>query len=139
MLSPSLEDYLEEMFRLSLQEAPIRATDISRILGVSLPSVTRALRKLQAAGYIHYQRYGLITLSDKGRTLGDFLVKRNQILQAFLTQLTICGGIAAEAEAMEHYLSAGTIAAIEELVAFFKEQPACYQAFQTFRQQRRRE
>lgn len=129
MLSPSLEDYLEELYRFSLSNAIVRVTDISRKLNVSLPSVSKALRKLKAGQYINYQRYGIINLTDKGRNTGNFLVERNKILQEFLTLICADCDIAAEAEAMEHYLSKETIKSIQLLVAFMQSYPACYQIF----------
>lgn len=84
ILTPSLEDYLEEIYRFSISAETVRVTDLSLKLGVSMPSVTKALRKLKTGEYIYYQRYGEITLSEKGKKLGDFLVRRNQLLQEFL-------------------------------------------------------
>lgn len=129
MLSPSLEDYLEELYRFSLSNDIVRVTDISRKLNVSLPSVSKALRKLKAGQYINYQRYGIINLTDKGRDTGNFLVERNKILQEFLTLICADCDIAAEAEAMEHYLSKETIKSIQLLVAFMQSYPICYQFF----------
>ena len=37
MLTPSLEDYLEEIYRLSINQGFIRITDVARKLQVSLP------------------------------------------------------------------------------------------------------
>jgi DtxR family Mn-dependent transcriptional regulator len=129
MLSPSLEDYLEELYRFSLSNDIVRVTDISRKLNVSLPSVSKALRKLKAGQYINYQRYGIINLTDKGRKTGNFLVERNKILQEFLTLICAECDIAAEAEAMEHYLSKETIKSIQLLVTFMQEYTECYQLF----------
>ncbi len=129
MLSPSLEDYLEELYRFSLYNDIVRVTDISRKLNVSLPSVSRALRKLKAGQYINYQRYGIINLTDKGKKTGNFLVERNKLLQEFLTLICANCDIAAEAEAMEHYLSKDTIKSIQILVRFMQDQPECYQIF----------
>ena len=132
MLSPSLEDYLEELYRLSLSNDIVRVTDISHKLKVSLPSVSRALRKLKEGEYIHYQCYGIIHLTDRGKEVGGVLVDRNRLLQDFLSILCAECNIAAEAEAMEHYLSRGTIHSIELLVKFMLDNPEYYQNFITF-------
>ena len=129
MLSPSLEDYLEELYRLSLTNEIVRVTDISQKLGVSLPSVSKALGKLKADQYIHYQPYGVISLTDVGKKMGNFLVERNRLLQEFLTLICADCDSDAEAEAMEHYLSQGTIHSIQLVVKFMKNHPECYQLF----------
>ncbi|AFQ42779.1 metal-dependent transcriptional regulator [Desulfosporosinus meridiei] len=126
-LTPSLEDYLEEIYRFSLSTDTVRVTDLSIKLGVSLPSVTKALRKLKSGQYIYYQRYGEINLSEKGKKLGNFLVKRNQLLQEFLVLINTDCDIAAEAEAMEHYLSEATIRSIQAIVTFLNENPKWYE------------
>ncbi|MEW6725457.1 metal-dependent transcriptional regulator [Desulforudis sp. 1088] len=133
MLTPSLEDYLEEIYRLSLGENAVRVTDVAARLGVKLPSVTKALRRLHEEDYLTYRRYKDVILSEKGRRLGKFLVERNAILQEFLTVLDVSCGREQEAEAMEHYLSLPTIRAIDYLVRFFKANPACLGEFHIFK------
>jgi Mn-dependent DtxR family transcriptional regulator len=129
MLSPSLEDYLEETYRFSVGSEIVRVTDISQKLKVSLPSVSKALGKLRAGGYITYQKYGMIGLTEKGKQMGRYLVERNTLLQDFLRIIYAECDIAAEAEAMEHYLSKSTITSIQRLMVFMKENPEIYQRF----------
>lgn len=132
MLSPSLEDYLEEIYRFSLLLDTVRVTDLSNRLKVALPSVTKALYKLRDQNYIKYERYGEIQLTDKGKEYGLYLVTRNQLLQEFLALICSKCNFAAEAEAMEHYLSSATIEAIKSLVEFMKCNPLWLQAFHDF-------
>ena len=133
MLTPSLEDYLEEIYRYSLSLDTVRVTDISNRLKVALPSVTKALYKLRDDSYIKYERYGEIKLTDKGKELGYYLVTRNHLLQEFLALICSKTNFADEAEAMEHYLSPATIIAIKTLVDFLKDNPSWQQAFNDFR------
>ena len=129
MLSPSLEDYLEEIYRFTLNNDTVRVTDISQKLNVKLPSVTKALRRLRTGGYITYQKYGLIGLTDQGKQTGGYIVARNTLLQDFLKVICTDCDVGAEAEAMEHYLSKSTITAIEHLTIFMKDNPEVYQRF----------
>ena len=129
MLSPSLEDYLEEIYRFSVNNDIVRVTDISQKLNVKLPSVTKALGKLRAGGYITYQKYGMIGLTEKGRQTGGYLVERNTLLQDFLRIICADCDVAAEAEAMEHYLSESTIASVHRLMVFMQDNPEVYQQF----------
>lgn len=115
MLTPSLEDYLEEIYRFSLSLNTVRVTDLSKRLKVALPSVTKALYKLRDENYIKYERYGEIKLTDQGKDFGYYLVTRNQLLQEFLALIGSKCNFSFEAEAMEHYLSAATIDAIKDL------------------------
>ena len=45
-LSASLEDYLKEIYLLNLEGQEVRVTDIARSLGISKPSVNRAMNTL---------------------------------------------------------------------------------------------
>ena len=121
MLSPSLEDYLEEVYRFSILKDKIRVRDIADQLSVSSPSVVKALKKLNKENYINYERYSEINLTPKGKKLGNLLVKRNSVLQEFLTVIHSYCDKGKEAEAMEHYLSSPTIYAIENLIEFMKQ------------------
>lgn len=122
-LSPSLEDYLEEIYRFSLMQPSVRVSDLSSRLKVSSPSVSKALRKLRSKEYISYRKYGYIYLTDWGNEIGRFLVERNAILQDFLELIEADCNIGEEAEAMEHYLSRTTIASIKALVIFMRKEP----------------
>ncbi|MDI3547934.1 MAG: hypothetical protein PWR10_1586 [Halanaerobiales bacterium] len=123
MLSPSLEDYLEEIYRFSTQLGYIRITDVAKKLDVSLPSVNKAVNILSQEGYLKYIPYKNIELTEKGAKLGKFLVERNRTLQEFLEVIGSNCDKEEEAEAIEHYLSKETVEAMTLVVKFFKERP----------------
>lgn len=129
MLSPSLEDYLEEIYRFSLHNNVVRVSDIAGCLNVTLPSVNNAIRKLHKKNYLIYKKYRDPVLTEKGRRVGKFLVDRNTILQKFLKVVNSRCDIKAEAEAMEHYLTLPTIRAIENLVDFLEDNKECREKF----------
>lgn len=132
MLSPSLQDYLEEMYRLSINIDEIRVSDVAQVLEVSLPSVVKALHKLSSRGYVIYQPYEPIKLTEKGISEGRFLVQRNQLLKDFLIVLKTSSDIDREAESMEHYLSFSTIQAIEKFVHFMNNNPEIQKQYDEF-------
>lgn len=129
MLSPSLEDYLEEIYRFSLHSNVVRVSDIADCLNVTLPSVNNAIRKLHEKNYLIYKKYKDLVLTEKGRRVGKFLVDRNNILQKFLKVINSQCDIKAEAEAMEHYLTLPTIRAIENLLDFLESNRECREKF----------
>jgi Mn-dependent DtxR family transcriptional regulator len=135
VLSPSLEDYLEEIYRISQRGETVRVTDIAACLNVSLPSVTKALHRLDEAKYINYRRYKDIVLTNSGKQFGHFLVERNRIIQEFLTLIGSECDVADEAEAMEHYLSLPTLTAIMNFVKFAEQNPLLLKEYRKFCQQ----
>ncbi len=133
MLSPSLEDYLEEAYRLSINCKEIRIKDIADCLNVSMPSVVKGLTKLNRLGYIVYRPYEKIELTDRGKAKGTFLVERNKILRDFIEIIGANCDIEQEAEAMEHYLTVSTIKSIEKLVNFFSNNKELLLEFRNFK------
>ncbi|HLV09849.1 MAG TPA: iron dependent repressor, metal binding and dimerization domain protein [Halanaerobiales bacterium] len=135
MLTPSMEDYLEEIYRFSQELGYIRITDVANKLDVSLPSVNKAVKLLSEKGYLNYIPYKNIDLTDKGAKLGRFLVKRNQMLQNFLEVIGSKVDKEAEAEAMEHYLSKETVNAMTMVVNFFNKNPDIQEKLLKFQQE----
>ena len=136
MLSPSLEDYLEETYRLQLRYPSVRVSDIAACLNVSLPSVVKALKRLEQEGYIYYRHYSGIQLTPMGRKKGAFLVERNRIIRDFLNSLDCSCDVSAEAEAMEHYLSDSTVHIMRNVVDFMHLHPDIQKKFHAFCKQR---
>lgn len=137
MLTPSLEDYLEEIYRFSVELGFIRITDVANKLDVSLPSVNKAVKVLSEKGYLDYIPYKNIDLTDKGAKLGKFLVDRNQMLQSFLKVIGSKADKEEEAEAIEHYLSKETVNAMTMVVAFFEKNPDIQQRLIDYEQEMR--
>lgn len=121
MLTPSLEDYLEEVYRLCLERGRARATDLAAHLNVSLPSVTKALQKLTEDGYIQYEAYGEASLTDRGRDVGRYLVTRNRVLRSFVELLGVACDVPEEVESMEHYISPRVVMGIDRLIKYLRE------------------
>ena len=82
-LSDSREMYLKTIYELSRKGDTVMAKDVAWQLGVSKPSVTRALKKLGAEGYIHYAPYEAVSLTAKGERIGRGIVKRFAVLERF--------------------------------------------------------
>jgi len=66
-LTPALEDYLSVIHELLQKQPVVRVSAIAKKMGVSLPSVTNAMKRLAELGYIQYEKYGYIVLTDKGK------------------------------------------------------------------------
>lgn len=137
MLTPSLEDYLEEIYRFSTQLGFVRITDVANKLDVSLPSVNKAVKILHEKGYLDYIPYKNIDLTEKGAKLGKFLVERNQMLQNFLETIGSKADKEEEAEAIEHFLSRETVNAMTMVVKFFRNNPDIQQQLIEFQQESR--
>lgn len=88
-LTASLEDYLEIIYNNMENQSIFRAVDISRKLNVSRASVTEALKKLVAKGYITYDRHDSITLTPEGKKLASSVASKHTILQNFFEKVLL--------------------------------------------------
>ena len=86
-LTASLEDYLEVIYNNTAINPNYRAVDISREFNISRASVTEALRKLVAKGYITYERHDSIVLTDSGKMTAEAVVSKHSIIQDFFEKI----------------------------------------------------
>jgi DtxR family transcriptional regulator, Mn-dependent transcriptional regulator len=86
-LSASLEDYMEAISHLAAEHTVARSKDIAERLSVSRASVTGALRALSQKGLIHYKPYDVISLTVKGRTQAEKVIRRHTVLESFFTDV----------------------------------------------------
>lgn len=123
LLTPAMEDYLEMIYRNSLNEGYIRINTLSELLNVKPSSATKMVQKLTALGFLNYKKYGIIFLTDTGKEAGKFLLKRHNVIEKFLLTIGISENILKETELIEHNISANTLESIDILNTFFENNP----------------
>ena len=112
------EDYVEVIADLIDSQGEARAIDIARRLGVTHVTVTKTVARLQRSGLVTSRPYRSIFLTEQGRMLAAAVRRRHQIVVAFLMAIGVSEGTAlADAEGIEHHVSAETLAAFERLAA----------------------
>ncbi len=119
-LSPSQEDYLEAILRLSDESGAARPGDIAARMSVSRPSVTTALRSLAKRKLVNYEPYHIVTLTDEGRNLADRVSRRHRILRTFLVDVLGIDPAEAEANAcrMEHEIDRAVLDRLDRFVDY---------------------
>ncbi|TEB14294.1 Transcriptional regulator MntR [Pelotomaculum sp. FP] len=133
LLTASMEDYLEMIYRLSQYIGFTRIHDLAAALNVQPPSATKMVQKLADAGVVNYEKYGIVLLNDKGKEIGEALLERHQIIEDFLKLLGITENVLEETEKIEHTISTKTLECIADFVQFLKNSPDLIKAFETYR------
>ena len=111
----SAEDYLEAILVLTKQGGGVRSIDIATMLSVSKPSVSHAMKLLREDGYIAMDRYGTVTLLEKGEEIASHIYERHTVLSKMLEYLGVNAEVAREdACKLEHDLSDESFAKIKE-------------------------
>ncbi|MGD9154336.1 MAG: transcriptional regulator MntR [Bacillota bacterium] len=123
ILTASMEDYLEMFFRIVSSQGYIRPVDLSNAINVKPSSVTRMIQKLDEAGFITYEKYRNIALTEKGIIYGRFLVWRDQWLKKFLQLSKENTRVEEQVEGIEHYITPATMRFIRNLIIYFEADP----------------
>lgn len=110
-LSESQQDYLKIVLDLINEKKVARIKEIARRKGVSMPSVTEAMRKLSKDGFVQYSAREFVELTGKGETAAHRLFSKNMFLKNFLVDVLDIDEQVAEKEAceLEHHLWATTL------------------------------
>jgi Mn-dependent DtxR family transcriptional regulator len=137
--SQSAEDYLERIHELIEQKGYARVVDIASSLKVKQASVTSMVQKLDEEGYVKYEKYRGLVLTDKGREVARAIQNRHITLSRFFSLF----GLDAETqrrdiEGIEHHLSPATLEVLASLAQFFESDPDLLKRFQQSRKGTRR-
>ncbi len=123
-LSQSAEDYLERIHELIESKGNAHVADIAQSLNVGQPSVTSMVQKLADEGYLRYEKYRSLTLTDAGRAVAERIRNRHVVLASFFTLFDLDDDTQArDIEGIEHHLSSDTLNTLANLTAFFEEHP----------------
>ena len=122
MPTPSMEDYIEQIYKLIEEKGYARVSDIAEALSVHPSSVTKMVQKLDKDAYLVYEKYRGFMLTSKGRKIGKRLVYRHELLEQMLKIIGVKDeNIYNDVEGIEHHLSWDSIDRIGDLVQFFEE------------------
>lgn len=125
MATPSMEDYLERIYKLIDEKGYARVSDIAEGLEVHPSSVTKMIQKLDKDNYLVYEKYRGLVLTSKGQKMGKRLVDRHELLEEFLKLIGVSEDtIYKDVEGIEHHLSWDSITCIETLLEYFRRDPS---------------
>jgi len=135
-LTSALEDYLEMTYRLCAVSDYTRVGKLSELLNVKPSSTSKMIFKLADLGYLNYDRYGIIRLTERGKKLGEYLLYRHETLQNFLNLIGSQNALE-ETELIEHSLCAATVSRLQDLIDFFGQNPASKASFEDYKKAKR--
>ena len=125
MPTPSMEDYLEEIYLLIESKGYARVSDIAEAMSVNPSSVTKMVQRLDKEGYLVYEKYKTLILTTKGSNMGKRLVDLHELLERFLRIIGVNEeNIYKDVEGIEHHMSKSSISKIKNLVQYFEEDSA---------------
>ena len=76
-LTASMEDYLKTIFILYREQGYARCVDVSEYMGVTMPSVSRAVKELIKADYLMKEANGTLSLTMAGEKVAENVYERH--------------------------------------------------------------
>lgn len=110
-LTGALEDYIESIYVIEKSKGEVRITDIALFMGISKPSVNKAVESLRKNGLLEHEKYGCIKLTSTGKKVASEVYFRHEMLTSFLVNTLGIDKNIAEQDAckMEHIVSHETL------------------------------
>jgi DtxR family Mn-dependent transcriptional regulator len=123
-LTPTIEDYLGLIYLMEREGQPAIGARLAERLGVSRPTVSATLRRMERAGLVSWTEHKKVTLTPAGRQAAQSLVRRHMLAEWLLREILGLPWhhVHEEAGRLEHYISPE---AAERLETFFEQPEAC--------------
>ncbi|MDO5292904.1 MAG: metal-dependent transcriptional regulator [bacterium] len=120
-LTPTMEDYLEMIFRMLLRSPVVRIGELSSQLNVKPSSSTKIVQLLKEKGFIDYEQYGYVKLTKEGEELGAYLYRRHNILHDFFCTVNHTTNELELVEMVEHFINKSTLKNLELLTHYLHD------------------
>jgi len=84
-LSLTEENYLKTIFALSDgQNNAVNTSALAKQINIASSSVTDMLKRLGEKGYIHYEKYQGVRLTNSGRRIATNIIRKHRLWEVFL-------------------------------------------------------
>ena len=114
---PAFEEYCETIYELDEDDVRVVQARIAERMGVSRPSVSEMIRRMEAEGLVDLDEH-VIQLASKGQMLAEKVVRRHRLAERFLTDILGLSWAVAHTEAgkWEHVISEPVEAAMVKVL-----------------------
>lgn len=116
IITPAMEDYIEMIYRYTQKNSFITVKNLSQLLNVRVSSVSKMIHRLNNYSLVNYVKYGNISLTDKGKELGNFYLERHNVLTIFFKLINKNEFKLEQVEKLEHYIDGITIYNIHKFI-----------------------
>lgn len=120
------ENYLKALFHLSKNgEGDVNVKDLSKHLGIKMPTVNSMMKKLAEKEFVLYESYKPLRLTNKGILKAALIVRKHRLTEMFLVQKMEFGweDVHQVAEQIEHINSDLFFDKMDELLNYPKVDP----------------
>lgn len=114
------ENYLKAIFYLDKEDPNISLSDLSKEMGVSIPTVNSMVKRLQEEKWVVYQKYKPLKLTSRGRKTAALIIRKHRLTEMFLEKFMGFGWEEVHdiAEEVEHVRIEKFFDRMDELLGF---------------------
>lgn len=125
MPSQTKENYLKSIYFLSQKSKDVSITELSKDMNVSKPTANNMVKKMKEKGWVKYEKYKPVKLTNKGEKLGALIVRKHRLTEMFLSQIMGFGWEEVHdiAEEIEHISSTSFFDRMDEILGFPSNDP----------------
>jgi DtxR family Mn-dependent transcriptional regulator len=85
VVSPTIEEYLEQIYRLEKEHGVARTKHIAEMVGVSLGTVTNTIKALEQQKLVVHEPYKGVKLTEDGLRIAIDVIRRHRLAERLLT------------------------------------------------------
>ncbi|ALR30389.1 MULTISPECIES: metal-dependent transcriptional regulator [Chryseobacterium] len=119
------ENYLKALFHLVDNESKVTINELSKFLSVKMPSVNNMMKKFAEKGWVIYETYKPLIVTEKGRREAALVVRKHRLTEMFLVKKMNFGweNVHEIAEQLEHVHSTIFFEKMDEILSYPKFDP----------------
>ena len=120
MASQTEENYLKALFSLTHEKEEVNISELSSLLGVSLPTVNSMVKNLKKQGLVNYEKYKPLSLTANGKKEAALVLRKHRLTEMYLVKKMGFGWeeVHEIAEQVEHINSSVFFERMEKLLGF---------------------
>ena len=119
------ENYLKALFALSNETDEVTVNELSKSLGIKMPTVTSMMKKLAEKKLVSYESYKPLRLTEKGKREAGMIIRKHRLTEMFLVEIMGFGWeeVHEIAEQVEHIQSPEFFEKMDEMLGYPKIDP----------------
>ncbi len=125
MPTQTIENYLKALYYLHQKDEYISLSALGKEVQVSKPTANGMVKRLKEKGWVRYEKYKPLQLTEKGLKLASIIIRKHRLSEMFLTQIMHFGWEEVHdiAEDLEHIHSDKFFDRMDELLGFPNTDP----------------
>lgn len=86
MNSLTEENYLKALLLLSADTGSVSVNELSKQLGIKMPTVNGMVKRLSEKGLVHYESYQPLQLTDRGKKEAGLILRKHRLTEMYLVE-----------------------------------------------------